>query len=412
MARVHRGTDVVLGRDVAVKLLTGAEPDDLARFRGESRLLARLAHPGIVTGYDAGSDGGTDYLVMELVEGPSLSQLLRQRATSSGHALPPDEAAAIGRQVADALAAVHAAGVTHRDVKPGNVLLDARGRAHLADFGIARSVGATRVTRTGMTIGTAAYLAPEQVAGESVGPPADVYSLGLVLLEALTGAPAYDGSGVEVAMVRLSRAPFLPPTLPAGWLSLLGAMTARDPVARPRAVEVAAALAGDGAGGTAVLPVAPAALPEVAAPVPTALLPVDQPPATPAAGPVRSRRMAAGVAGALLLAVGVGGALLSTGRGPSPAVPATPAGSPLTTPAPALAPAPAPAPTSTPGAGVAQPARAASVAPSRPPSPAVSAGRPTRVATLSAAPVAGTSPGQGKPPKPAKGHGKGHGKGG
>jgi len=399
MARVHRGTDVVLGRDVAVKLLTGAEPDDLARFRGESRLLARLAHPGIVTGYDAGSDGGTDYLVME---GPSLSQLLRQRATSSGHALPPDEAAAIGRQVADALAAVHAAGVTHRDVKPGNVLLDARGRAHLADFGIARSVGATRVTRTGMMIGTAAYLAPEQVAGEPVGPPADVYSLGLVLLEALTGAPAYDGSGVEVAMVRLSRAPFLPPTLPAGWLSLLGAMTARDPVARPRAVEVAAALAGDGAGSTAVLPVAPAAFPEVAAPVPTALLPVDQPPATPAVGWVRRRRMAVGVAAALLLAVGVGGALLSTGRGPSPAVPATPAGSHLTTPAPAP----------TPGAGVAQPARAASVAPSRPPSPAVSAGRPTRVATLSAAPVAGTSPGQGEPPKPAKGHGKGHGKGG
>ena len=408
MARVHRGTDVVLGRDVAVKLLTGAEPEDLARFRGESRLLARLAHPGIVTGYDAGSDGGTDYLVMELVEGPSLSQLLRQRATSSGQALPPDQAAAIGRQVADALAAVHAAGVTHRDVKPGNVLLDARGRAHLADFGIARSVGATRVTRTGMTIGTAAYLAPEQVAGEPVGPPADVYSLGLVLLEALTGAPAYDGSGVEVAMVRLSRAPFLPPTLPAGWPSLLGAMTARDPVARPRAVEVAAALAGNGALTTAVLPVASAALPEVAAPVPTALLPVDQPPATPAVGWVRRRRMAAGVAAALLLAVGVGGALLSTGRGPSPAVPATPARSHLTTPAPA----PSPAPTPTPGAGVAQPARAASVAPSRPPSPFVSAGRPTRVATLSAAPVAGTSPGQGAPPKPAKGHGKGHGKGG
>jgi serine/threonine protein kinase len=121
----------------------------------------------------------------------------------------------------------------HRDVKPGNVLIGRDGRVRLTDFGIARLVDSARVTSTGMMVGTASFLAPEQVAGEPVGPPADVYALGLVLLECLTGQREYAGSTVEVALARLQRLPRVPATLPAGWPGLLRAMTAREPADRP-----------------------------------------------------------------------------------------------------------------------------------------------------------------------------------
>jgi hypothetical protein len=144
--------------------------------------------------------------------------------------------------LADALAHVHRGGIVHRDLKPANVLLDPDGRPRLTDFGIARALDGTAVTGTGFVVGTAAYLAPEQVRGERVGPEADVYALGLVLLEALTGRREYPGALVESATARLHRPPAVPPHLPDALSTALHAMTARDPAARPTAAQVAALL--------------------------------------------------------------------------------------------------------------------------------------------------------------------------
>ncbi len=150
--------------------------------------------------------------------------------------------AQIGAAVGDALAYVHAGDVVHRDVKPDNVLLGPGPRVRLADFGIARTTSATRLTQSGLVLGTAAYLAPEQVTGAEVGPPADVYALGLVLLECLSGHQEYPGTALESAMARLHRRPQLPAELPAGSAALLAAMTATDPAARPSAGSAAGAL--------------------------------------------------------------------------------------------------------------------------------------------------------------------------
>ena len=206
--------------------------------------------------YDAGTDdAGRPWVVMELVLGETLADALRRGP------LEPVRTAEVGRVLAEALAHVHAEGLVHRDVKPANVLLGRDGRVRLTDFGIARLVDAARVTATGLTVGTAGYLSPEQVTGSHVGPPSDVYSLGLVLLECLTGAREYPGTAVEVALARLSRQPRVPADLPAGWPGLLEAMTAREPAGRPTAGEVATELTRIAMGGeaTTVLAATPAA---------------------------------------------------------------------------------------------------------------------------------------------------------
>jgi tRNA A-37 threonylcarbamoyl transferase component Bud32 len=250
MADVYRGVDRVLGRQVAVKVLreTADDESDRARFVIEARTLARLSHPGLVTVLDAGiglraDDAGPDtapmsvdqpFLVMELVDGPTLAQVLADGA------LEPAELQSIGARLAEALAYVHSQGVVHRDVKPANVLLDCERSVKLTDFGIVRLLGdSARHTRTNQMIGTAAYLAPEQVTGQPVTPATDVYSLGLLLLEASTGERVYPGTALESALARLHQAPRIPGTLPPAWRELLGRMTAIDPGARPSAAEVA-----------------------------------------------------------------------------------------------------------------------------------------------------------------------------
>ena len=245
-AEVWRATDRALDRQVALKLVTASGGEDAHRVGDEARLLARLNHPGLVPVYDAGTDeAGRPWVVMELVVGETLSDAIRRGA------MPSARVAELGARLAEALHYVHQQGLVHRDVKPGNVLLGEDGRVRLTDFGIARLVDAAKVTATGLTVGTASYLSPEQVTAEPVGPPADVYALGLVLLECLTGEREYPGSAVEVALARLSRPPRVPRTLPAGWAGLLTAMTDRDPARRPKTEAVARDLHAIATGGEA-----------------------------------------------------------------------------------------------------------------------------------------------------------------
>lgn len=243
MADVHRAVDQRLSRPVAVKMFRpGTDPDGERRFQEEAQLLANLSHPGLVPVHDFGVDQHRAYLVMELIDGPTLREVLDRGA------LPLDEVTRIGTDVADVLAYVHEQGVVHRDVKPSNVLLGREdGRVRLADFGISQLVDATRLTSADSTIGTASYMAPEQLQGGRVGPPADVYALGLVLLEAITGRVEYPGGDWEAAAERLSNPPAVPEDLPEPLRRALVAMTETEPAARPTAAQAAAMLADPGA---------------------------------------------------------------------------------------------------------------------------------------------------------------------
>ena len=248
-ASVYRAVDQNLGREVAVKLFRPNvnDDDEGRRQQTETLLLATLNHPGLVTLLDAGvmqdGDGpSSTFLVMELVDGPDL------RRTLKSGPLGPVGTASLGADLADALNYVHSNGVIHRDVKPANILLypqaenDTRLYPKLTDFGIARMTEATIATAHGATIGTANYLSPEQALGGAVEPRTDIYSLGLVLLECLTGEKAFPGPIVESAVARLVRDPEVPADLGSDWVELLRSMTARTVEARPDAHEAAAAL--------------------------------------------------------------------------------------------------------------------------------------------------------------------------
>lgn len=243
MGGVYSAVDTKLGRLVAVKVFaTGAAAGD-ARRLAEVTLLSRLNHPNLVVLHDAylAEPDSTDpsFIVMELVDGPSLRTEL-ERGPLKGN-----DVASLATELAEALVAVHDAGVVHRDIKPANILLAPTGlpsppfRAKLADFGIAHLVGSDRLTTVGTVIGTAAYLSPEQAQGAEPGPAADIYSLGLVLIEALTGKQVYPGSLVESVAARLHTAPTVPASLPESWRALLREMTERDPGVRPTAIETA-----------------------------------------------------------------------------------------------------------------------------------------------------------------------------
>jgi len=232
MGDVYEAEDRLLQRRAAVKLYRAASPADRARFDAEVRVLAGLNHPGLVRVYDAGPHGEDAFVVLELIEGAPLSETLTRGA------IPPTEVAALGAELSDALAYIHAQGVVHRDVTPANVLCDEDGRPRLVDFGIARLLDSPRLTATAIAVGTAAYMSPEQVQGLDVTPAADVYALGLVLLEAITGRREFEGSMQEVATARLVRDPDTDRGVPGAWRTLLAAMTSRIPEERPTTEEV------------------------------------------------------------------------------------------------------------------------------------------------------------------------------
>ncbi len=284
MGTVWRGEDPLLARSVAVKTLDPrlAEDDDLrARFRREAVAAAAVAHPNIVATYDTGEDDGVAYIVMELVEGATLRQAIDLHG-----ALPPARAADIAAQVADALAAAHARGLVHRDVKPSNVLVQLDGRVKVTDFGIAKAAdqSAEELTRTGSVMGTAKYLAPEQLEGQPVDERADVYSLGLVLFEMLAGQTPF-GAETEIAtaVARLTTPPprlgNLRPHLAPGLAHVVDRALERNPEDRwPNAASMRDALAPfrvavPERGADATMPVArprpsaPAATPATAHPV-------------------------------------------------------------------------------------------------------------------------------------------------
>ncbi len=231
-ARVYRAYDLRLEREVAVKIYDrDAVALDQRRRLREMSIQGSITHPGVVALLDSGTENGRTYLVMQLVEGENLAERLL------GGPMPVAEVITLADGLVEALAHVHALRVVHRDLKPANVFLSAAGPL-IGDFGIAHALDTTHITGTGLVPGTAAYLAPEQVSGERAGPPADVYALGLILLECVTGRREYSGTMVEAAMARLTRPPRIPEGLPPSLAHTLRRMTRREPADRPTAAEV------------------------------------------------------------------------------------------------------------------------------------------------------------------------------
>jgi eukaryotic-like serine/threonine-protein kinase len=236
MATVYLALDTRLDRQVALKVMHAelARDDEFVRrFIGEAKSVARLSHQNVVAVFDQGADGPFLYLAMEYVPGRTLKELLRERGWFS-----PAAALDIMTGVLDGLAAAHASGIVHRDVKPENVLLTADGRIKVADFGLARAHAAAAHTRAGLLIGTVAYLPPEQVTGGSAGPRGDVYSAGVVLFELLTGRPPFTGdTPLSVAYQHVNSGVPAPssvvPGIPTAVDRLVLAATSRDPALRP-----------------------------------------------------------------------------------------------------------------------------------------------------------------------------------
>jgi eukaryotic-like serine/threonine-protein kinase len=244
VGEVWRATDLVLGRPVAVKLLRteyAQHPEVLARFRAEARHAGSVSHPGIAQVYDYGEDGAaaSPYLVMELVDGPSLARVL------AAGPLAPARAMDVLAQAAAGLQAAHAAGLVHRDVKPGNLLVGPSGQVKITDFGIAHAAWSAPITQTGALVGTPAYLAPERVMGGPATPVSDLYSLGVVGYQCLTGTVPFAGIPPEVTATHRHRTlPPLPPAVPAGVAELVLDLTAKDPAARPASAGEVAVRAG------------------------------------------------------------------------------------------------------------------------------------------------------------------------
>ncbi|MEV6971921.1 protein kinase [Kitasatospora sp. NPDC093806] len=390
MATVWRGVDHVLGRQVAVKVLNGGLADDprfAERFGREAQHAAMLVHPRIVMVFDSGVDQGAPYIVMELVQGRSLAALLAQRP-----GLPVEQAVGIAAAVCEGLAHAHAAGLVHRDIKPGNIMITDDGGVKVVDFGIARAGSSHNLTQTASVLGTAAYLSPEQATASPLDGRTDLYAVGCVLTEMLTGATPFTAeTPVAIAYKHVgeqplppsARRPGLPPALDAAVLRLL----AKNPAARPpdataARAELLACVPGLMVSDPTAELLAAAPLPP-AFPVPdqqhTTLLPPtprDVPAATsvmaavpaaplPMPEPVQENRRKPLVLGALGLVGIAGAAMLALTAFDDPAAPAAKpaAGAPATTAA--ATPTQPPAATPTPTAS----ATPTTAAPTTPPAP-------------------------------------------
>jgi eukaryotic-like serine/threonine-protein kinase len=263
MGDVWQGTDEVLGRTVAVKIMLPSlmeEAGFVERFRAEARTMATINHSGVVRIYDFGNDDKVAYLIMEYVEGEALSRTLNRVGR-----LTPARTMSLIAQAADALHAAHEKGIVHRDVKPGNLLVRPNGTLVLTDFGIARSAAAAQLTVAGAVLGTASYLAPEQASGSVASAASDVYSLGVVAYQCLTGHRPYEGdTPLEIAMKHVTGTPrAMPSDIPLVVRQLVQRAMSKEPGARWTSAQdfaaasrrAAAALAKGGASAT--LPVAP-----------------------------------------------------------------------------------------------------------------------------------------------------------
>lgn len=334
MGTVYAAHDRVLGREVAVKLLdvANAPVHALERFRREGQLLAGLSHPNIVTIFDFGTDEHTAWLVMELLPGPTLERLLADQGP-----LRVERVISYGKQCATALAAAHAAGITHRDVKPANLMLAGDGRCVLVDLGIARLAGATTsaqpaLTQTGLILGSVAFVAPEVITGGIPGPQADLYALGAVLFSLLTGHPPFAG---DTSAATLGQHVYAPPPrprraradTPAVLDDLVVCLLAKDPDSRPDATAVVATLARtDVAEGavdmaTAPMPVPGTATTSFGAEPPqarTRMLTTSAPMTVGGSGRRRTRRSIALLAALVAAAAAVAGLLATSNNEPSP----------------------------------------------------------------------------------------------
>jgi serine/threonine-protein kinase len=412
MGTVYRAKDLVLRRTVAVKVLPGAlaesDATHVARFEREARAAASLNHPGVVAVYDSGADEATRFIVMECVSGQDLAAVLRDQAP-----LEPARAVSIAERVADALAAAHAAGIVHRDVKPANVMLAADGSVKVLDFGIARALDGATLTHGASVLGSAAYMAPEQALGERADERSDIYSLGCLLYAMLTGRPPFTGeAGAAVLHQHVNAEPRPPseidPRVSPALDALVIAMLAKAPDARPQS---AAQLRGR-------LAAMPGELPTISTPAnaPTApTAPLEQTAVTRAlashvpanAGGARAKRhrlAAAALLGGCALLVAVIVALATGGgsRRPEPAArhnTTAAHGTPARTSPPTSAPGPSVPATTTPAAtGAPGPPHARSAPATSPEQPGQSPGR------------AGEPPGHGGlPPGQAKKHDGSHG---
>jgi tRNA A-37 threonylcarbamoyl transferase component Bud32 len=336
-SEVWRAHDAVLDRQVAIKLLHtehARHPQTLARFRTEAQLAGRLTHPNVARVYDFCDSGPADppYLVMELIDGPSLAQVL------AGGPLDPARSMHVIAQAAAGLHAAHSAGLVHRDIKPANIMLTRDGTVKITDFGISHTLSAAPVTGTGLLVGTPAYLAPERAAGERATPASDLYALGVLGYECISGAPPFAGAPLEVALAHRDRPlPPLPAATPAAVAAFIAELTAKDPAARPadasqvarRAAELRELLAPRAAGRDlgslpATLIGEPLASPVrgPAAPVraafepPTMVAPALSVPAGPAAR--RPRRRGGTIVGAIAVAASLAAVLAVLAAGSRP----------------------------------------------------------------------------------------------
>jgi serine/threonine protein kinase len=235
MAVVYKARDLLLNRYVAIKVLSESLSNDsefIRRFSREAQAAASLSHPNIVNVYDVGRDGYTHYIVMELVEGPTLKQYIQERGP-----LPVEEAANIAIQICDGLAHAHENQIVHRDIKPHNILLGPNGRVKVTDFGIARAASSSTITQTGSVMGSVHYFSPEQARGGVIGEKSDLYSLGIVMYEMLTGRIPFDGdSAISIALKHLQETPEDPrtfnPNIPDSMVAIISRALEKDPAMR------------------------------------------------------------------------------------------------------------------------------------------------------------------------------------